>query len=153
MVGRGMAGRRGCHVAQHQIGGAAERGADLSYRFGVAEVALEERCAGQRIGLGQIDADDCRAGLSRDLTPAARRAAEIDNPRASRQQMKTRVELLQLEGGARPVALAARLGDVRIVQLPRQPIGRGRLAAPGASHPDRQLPPAAAAGCLRHQSI
>ena len=65
--------------------------------------------------------------LDRDLRPAAGRAAEIDDPAAGRQQMKALVELDQLEGGARAIAEPLRLGDIGIVQLPRQPFGRGRF--------------------------
>ena len=61
--------------------------------------------------------------LGRDLAPAARRAAEIDHAQAARQQVKALVELLQLERGARAVALLPRLGDIGVVELPRQPIG------------------------------
>src|SRR5438105_908292 len=85
VVGRGMAGRRRRHVAQHDVGEAAERLAGRRWDGGVANVAGENCGAQQRRGRGKIDADDnsvpadARDG---DLRPAARCTAEIDDPLA-----------------------------------------------------------------------
>ena len=50
MVGRGVAGRRRRHVAQHEIGRAAERRADRRQRLGVEEIAAAAGSRRARIG-------------------------------------------------------------------------------------------------------
>src|SRR4051794_2940721 len=63
--------------------------------------------------------------------------------------MKALVELDQLERGARPIAEPVRLGDIGIVELPRQPFGRGRFAPARPLDADREGPnsrPAARSG-------
>src|SRR4051794_39413965 len=132
MIGGGMARRGRRHVAEHEVGRTAERLPDLIGGGGVGEVALQYGRAGGRVGRGQVDAAHGAArsdALDRDLCPAARRTAEIDDAVAGRQQMKTLVELDQLESGARAVAAKLCLGDIGIVELPRQPFGRGRFPA------------------------
>jgi hypothetical protein len=63
------------------------------------------------------------------LAPAARRRAQIENPRAFLEKAEFLIQLDQLEGGA--AALTARLcgRDIGIVELTLQPGARG-LAAP-----------------------
>src|SRR5207302_3068476 len=63
-----------------------------------------------------------------DLRPAARGAAEIDEPHPRPQQTKPVVELDQLKGGARSIPKAVRLGDKGIVELAIEPFGGGGLA-------------------------
>ena len=144
-----MPRRRRRHVAEHDIGRPTER---LSHPVGsrrIAEITGEQGRARHRVGRQQVDADDLGAARDRDLGPAARRAAEIDDPPARLQQMEAVVELDQLEGGARAVAKAVRLGDIGVVQLAGQPLGRGGLAPARLSDANRELP-AAAASDARH---
>ena len=85
MVGCGVAGCGGSHVAQHDIGRAAERGCDRCRRQRLADIAGEQGGAGDRSGIGEVDADNGATtadACDGDLGPAARRAAEIDNPLA-----------------------------------------------------------------------
>ena len=73
------------------------------------------------------------AALDRDLRPAARRRAQVDDPAAAAQQAELVVELHQLERGARAQALLLRGADIGVVQLPLQPfLRRGGAAARGA---------------------
>src|SRR5439155_24159767 len=81
----------------------------------------------------------------RHLCPATGGAAEIDHAATWGQQVKTLIELEQLEGGARTKAHALGVGDKRIVELAVQPFGRGRLAPPRAPDPDSEGPRARAA--------
>ncbi len=53
----------------------------------------------------------------------------IDHAHAAAQQLQLVVELHQLEGGARAVAQALRLGDIGVVELAFEPAGRGRGSA------------------------
>ena len=76
--------------------------------------------------------------LDGDLRPAARRTTEIDDTLAKPQQPKALVELDQLEGGARAVAEPARLDNVGIVKLARQPSRRGRFAPTRAADCDHR---------------
>src|ERR1051326_5616151 len=157
MVGRGMAGRGRRHVAQDEIGGAAERRPDALGRGGVAEIALEQGRARDRVGCQQIDADHRAAVLAgadpggSDLGPAARGAAEIDNAHPGPQQMKPLVELDQLKRGARAIAQTVRLGDKRVVELAVEPFGRGGLAPPGAPYLDGERPRTATLHATSHQ--
>ena len=59
--------------------------------------------------------------LRRDLAPAAGRGAEIDDARARLQQMVLVVDLDQLVGGARAIALALGARDIGIVELALEP--------------------------------
>src|SRR5712671_1841110 len=106
-----MAGRSRCHIAQHEIGGAADR----SNGGKVPDIAREEYRAGQRCRLREVHADDAAVAgpagdtVYGDLRPAARCTAEVDDALARPQQAKPIVELDQLEGGARAVAEPPRL--------------------------------------------
>ena len=87
VVGGAMAGRRRRHVGQHEVGlVAAERGDQRLRRVLVVEVLLEQDHAGDRVHVEIVDADDQRMLLGRaddrrrDLAPAARRGAEVDDP-------------------------------------------------------------------------
>ena len=64
--------------------------------------------------------------LRRDLRPAAGRGAEIDDALARLQQAVLVVDLEELVGGARAVALALGAGDVGVVELALEPALRGR---------------------------
>jgi hypothetical protein len=77
VVGRRVAGRRRRHVAEHEVGRSAERGDDGSLDLGLAEIALDQHRAGDRLGRRQVDADDDAAAPDRVLRPPARRAAEV----------------------------------------------------------------------------
>src|SRR4029077_16604245 len=151
MGGWGVAGGRRRHVAQHEIGRSAQRGADLTGGGKVAEITGQQRSARHGGGLLQVDPDQRAMAFAGadpgggDLGPAARRATEIDDPYARPQQMVALVELDQLEGGARVVPEAVRLGDIGIVQLTVEPFGRGRLAPPRRPDPDGKRPGAIAA--------
>src|ERR1700756_1121316 len=104
--------------------------------------------AGDRRHLINIDPNHDAAAafgtdpLDRYLRPSSRRAAEIENPPAGPEQTKTLIQFDQLEGGARAISEAPGLGDIGIVELPRQPRGRGRLAPARAAEPHRHVRPA-----------
>ena len=86
MVGRGMAGRGRRHVAEHEIGRAAERLADLAGGGGVGEIALQHRRAGDRVGRVQVDADDGAAPVrpARPRPASSRPAHSRDRRRGGR---------------------------------------------------------------------
>src|SRR5262249_39826306 len=70
--------------------------------------------------------------LGRNLAPAPRRRAEIDDPRARLEQVMLVVDLNQLERGACTKSFLSRARNVRIIQLTLQPaLGRWR---PSCSH-------------------
>src|SRR6185312_4662312 len=102
---------------------------DRRRRGGIEEVLLEDDDARDRLDRQDIERDDlavARRGadaFGRDLAPAARRRAEIDDSRSPLQEMKPVVELDQLEGGARAIALALGLGNIGIVELALEPGG------------------------------
>ncbi len=121
MVGRGVPRRRRRHVAQYEVGRAAERHANGIGGGGIAEIADEKARPGNRVGRVEVDTDHDGVPLYGDLGPAAGSAAEIDDTPAGRQEMKAGVELDQLEGGARAKPLPLRLGDKRVVELAFQP--------------------------------
>src|SRR4051794_13050430 len=81
----------------------------------------------KRLDVEEVDADDAppplRAAdpLRRDLGPAARRGAEIDDALAGLQQAVLVVDLEELECGARAVALALGERHIGVVQLPLEP--------------------------------
>ena len=87
MVGRGMAGRRRRHVAQHHIGRAAERRADALGGGGIAEIAGQQ---GARRPIGsvavEVDADDFAARVRRAAPRpgSSRRERSRDRRRAGR---------------------------------------------------------------------
>ena len=80
----------------------------------------------------------------RDLAPAARRGAEIDDARAGSQQLIFLGDLDQLVGGARAPALALGLRDEGIVELALQPQRRGERALARGAHARLQRPAALA---------
>ena len=122
------------------------------------EVHLPELHPFDRVHLQEIDGDHPSPALMRanprrrDLAPAAGRGAEIDNALARLEQLVLVVDLDELVGRARPVAFAARLGDVGIVELALEPAGRGRCALAGGLDPGLERPAAfAARAARRHQ--
>ena len=122
MIGRLVAGRRRGHVGKDEIGLAPEQRLQLAGRRVVEKIKLQMiRPRNMRHGEA-VDPDDARRPFfRRDLQPAARRAAEIDDARSPLQEREFLVEFLQLVGGAAAIALGLRAGDVRIVQLPVEP--------------------------------
>ena len=81
-----------------------------------------------------VDRHDATAAVGRahplggDLRPAARCGAKVDDFLAGFEQMILVVDLDQLEGGARTIALAPGFGDIGVVELALEP----RLGRDGA---------------------
>ena len=96
-----MAGGVGRHVGEHHVDRPAEQRLEAVGSVVVGEVADEVGRARDRVHLEEIEADDLAAGLfrvdllDRDLGPAARRAAEIDDALAGFQQVEAGVEFLE----------------------------------------------------------
>ena len=110
------------------------------------------------VHLQEIDGDDPSPALvranarRRNLAPAARRGAKIDDALAPFQHLVLVVDLDELVSRARPVAFAARLGDIGIVELALEPAGRGDRALAGHLDPRLERPSAfAARAARRHQ--
>jgi hypothetical protein len=55
------------------------------------------------------------------LRPGTRRAAQVDNGHAATDQSVLCIDIDQLEGGARTVAMLLRKLDIRIVQVAGEP--------------------------------
>jgi hypothetical protein len=91
--GRSRRGRRRRrHVAQYDIGRAAEFGLDGRRDSCVLNIGLQDRGSGYRRGLREIDPDDRAAradALDGDLGPAAGGATQIDHPAARQQQPRS----------------------------------------------------------------
>src|SRR5271166_7009450 len=102
MVGRGVTGRRWRHIAQDDVGEAAEGQRDHVARRRIANVRAQQGGPEHRRGLGEVDTDDDAAvgtvfatsdyPLDRYLGPAARRTAEIEDTLAGPQQPISLVE-------------------------------------------------------------
>ena len=136
---------------KHDIGRAAQRRDDLCRRVLGEEIELQHDRAGHRLHRQDVGSDELTLALRRadalrrDLGPAAGRGAEIDHARAALQEMEAVVELDQLEGGARAIAEALGLGDIGIVELAREPGGRGGRALLGGLDAHRHAAPRAVA--------
>ena len=145
MVGLRVADGVRRHVRQHQVGGPAERFAQLLRRGLVHEIHLQDLDALDRLGRQQVDAGDprLRGAAAHHLAPSARSDAEVDHRLDALEQPEALVELEQLIGGAAAVILRLGAAHIGIVQLPLEPAGRRGGAPPGGLDP---LPRAAAAG-------
>src|SRR2546425_204905 len=84
-----------------------------------------------------------RQHLARELVG---RLGESDDAAPRPQEMKAVVELQQLEGGARAIALALGLADIGIVELAGEPLRRRRAPPLRRLDPNSGLPRQAAAG-------
>jgi len=124
--------------------GTAEQRFQALRRFGIEKVELQtldtrKRVHGQEIDRHHAAAAGSRAhALGRDLAPAARRSAEINDLGAWLEQPVLVVDLRELKRCARaqPFALGAR--HIGIVELALQPAPRG-LGAAGGAHPDLEI--------------
>ena len=93
----------------------------------VKEIELGEGDARNLRHFQQIDGDhlalavDRADALGRDLAPAAGRRAEIDHRHAGFEEVMLVVDLDQLVGRARAIAVALGLRHIGIVELPLQP--------------------------------
>ena len=137
VVGHLVAHRIRRHVAEDEVGVAAQRRADQVLGIVGEDVLLKDRHAGDRLDRQQIDRDDRRLGprLQHDLTPAARRRAEVDDADNVPEQAEAFVEFGELERGAAAKAGGLRRLDIGVVQLPFEPavrrvlaLGRGQYA-------------------------
>ena len=92
---------------------------------------------GHRLGRQQVDAHDLAlAAVARGhLQPAARGAAEVDDPLARIEELQLVVNLEQLVGRSPAVAVPLGGGDVGVVQLPLQPARRRVLPPARRLHP------------------
>ena len=142
LVGGAVAGGGRRHVAQNHVRGPAQRGAERCRRALGEEVLGEHPGALERRHLGRVDRQHSpAAGLSgldpldRHLAPAPRGGAQVDAARARAKEKEALVALDELDGGARAVALGARLGDVGVLELAPEPARRRELAALGGLQP------------------
>ena len=126
------------HVGQNHIGGTGEQRLERVGRLRIEKIKLEKFDAGNALHGENVDGDDApppplRANaLGRDLTPAAGRGAEIDHARALFKETKSIVDLRELEGRARAIALTLGSGDVGVIELPFEPkLRRERTALAG----------------------
>jgi hypothetical protein len=151
VVGLAMPGGVGRHVGEHRVGAlAAERGHQGVGRIGIVEVLVQDGDAGDRLDAVDVDRHDGALpfggahALGGDLRPASGRRAEIDHRRAGLEKSEPVVDLGQLEGRARAVALAFGFGHVGIVELALEPSPRRRLAALARLEAHLEVPPAGA---------
>ena len=103
----------------------------MAISFSGASSARKSSCAKCDAGdfrhLQQIDRDHLALAVGgadafgRDLAPAAGRGAEIDHRDALLEEMVLVVDLDQLVGRARAIAVALGLRHIGIVELPLQP--------------------------------
>jgi len=115
-------------VRQHQIRRPADGVQHLLIHARIGEVGLNQRRAGNRLDHQQVHARHRRrAAIQRHLHPAARRRAQVDDPRAALDQAELVVDLHQLEGGAAAPALGPRAVGPFVRQLSLDP----RLAGQG----------------------
>ena len=111
----------------HDIGAAADHRLEFFRRIAGEEIELRELDARDLRHLQDIDRDDLALAVGathafcRDLAPAAGRGAEIDHGLAWLEQAMLVVDLDQLVGRARAIAVALGLRDIGIVELPLQP--------------------------------
>ena len=104
-------------------GCAAQRLGKLLRRLRVEKIHQQHRRARHRIHFEIVDADDMRIFRRRprarrgDLAPAAGRRTEVDDLHAGLQQMMLVVDLDQLVGRARPVAVGLGALDIGIVDV------------------------------------
>ena len=141
VIGGRVAGGGRRHVAEHHVGRPGQRLAERRRRPGVKEIVAHNDGARHRVHFGDVDGHHPAAAalagrgtLDRHLGPAARRGAQVDHASAAGQEMEAVVELDELEGGARAITQAPRLGDVGVVELTLQPAGGGDLAPLGRLH-------------------
>ena len=141
---------RPCRRARRRRGPRAAAPAAAPARVVVHEIELQELDAGDRLHRQEVDGDHLAPlpstdahPLGRHLGPAARRGAEVDHALAGLEQAVLVVDLDQLEGGARAVALALGGGHVGIVELALEPALRGGRALLGGLQPHLELPPPA----------
>ena len=93
----------------------------------VEKIELRETDAGNLRHLQEIDRDHPALAarrtdaLGRDLAPAAGRGAEVDHRHAGLEQMMLVVDLDQLVGRARAIAVPLGLRHIGIVELALQP--------------------------------
>ena len=125
-------------------------------RLGIVEIHAPELDALDRIDLQEIDGDHPSPALAR--LRSGRAATWLQPPGAApRSTMRWPgskssvflVDLQQLVGRARPVALAAGLRDIGVVELALEPQGRGEGALARGLHPRLQRPAALAARAAR----
>jgi hypothetical protein len=131
----------GGHVRQNHVRGAAEPLDQPLRRLGREEIEFYEFGTGKRFDRQEVDSDNAAAALgapdlpSCDLRPAARRRAKVHNPMPRLQQLELLVELQELVGGSRPIALALRPRHIVVVELALEPTLGGNRAFAGGLHP------------------
>ena len=112
----------------------------------LAEVLLQDGHARNRIERQNIERHDRAAAfgglnaLCRDLAPAARSRAKIDNHMAGLQEPIFVCDFLKLVGRAAAIAFAFRGSHVRVVQLALKPMPGRIRAAPGLLQLDLKRP-------------
>src|SRR5271165_439419 len=151
MISLAMARRVGRHVREDPVGRAAEPFAYDPRRIRIVEVHAPEFDALDRVHVETIDGDHPAGAVfrsrlcGRDLAPAARRGAEIDDALPGLEQLVFVGDLQELKGRARAIALAPGLRDIRVVELPLEPERRGERAFAGRLDAGLQRPAALAA--------
>ena len=127
LIGLAVAGGVGRHVGHHDVGAPAHHRDQFFGRVLGQKIELREIDAGDFRHLQQIDrnhlalAADRADALRRDLAPAAGGGAEIDHGDAMLEKAILVVDLDQLVGRARAIAVALGLRHIGIVELPLQP--------------------------------
>src|SRR6266404_3509172 len=106
-------------VGENDVGRTTEELADACRQRRIGRVRLEHGDArvGERRDRHDVDADDATRGadeLRRDLQPSARPGAEIDDGVAAADEPRPSLQLRELEGGARAIALLLRAAIERV---------------------------------------
>src|SRR5208282_294722 len=136
---------------ENVAGESAEPFAQPRRRVRVVEIHRFELDPLDRVHLEEIDGDHPPPALSgagpgrRDLAPATRRGAEVEDALAGPEEFVFLVDLQKLVGRARPVALAPGLRHIGVVELALEPQRRGKRALAGGLHARLQRPAALAA--------
>ena len=96
----------------------------------IQKILFQEHRAAHMIHVQIVDPDDLWRvnrrfdSVDRNLTPAARCAAQVNHPVAGFQELVHVVDFAQFVSCPRPVSIGLGTADIWIVQLPGQPAGR-----------------------------
>ena len=132
MIGRTVSRGRGGHVREHNINPPGQKVFQALFRSVRQEIKLKDLGTGNRINWREIDPNHSAAcslphgsvrigPRHRNLEPATRRAAQIDNLCARDKDPEPVVDFLQLVGSTASQAVGAGPRDVWVVELPLQP--------------------------------
>ena len=127
VVGTRMAGRIGCHVGKHNIGGPAYHFFELIGCSVIEEIELDEVDSRHRLHRQDVNRDHSalfgRADpFGSNFAPTPRSGAEINNARTFFEEVRLVVHLHQFVRRPRAHALPLGASNVRVIELTLQPL-------------------------------